>query len=170
MGDAVAIRQAVGHVGISLPDLDAGVEWYGKVFGFDPIVPPHEIRLGDDSLFREMCEDVFGKRFRHVKVAHLGSANGTAVELFQFIEPEYTAAEDNFEYWRGGIFHFCVVAPDIEDQVNRIVENGGAQRSEIREIYNHKPKPYLACYCEDPWGTIIELTSHSHERLQANQR
>jgi catechol 2,3-dioxygenase-like lactoylglutathione lyase family enzyme len=160
--------RAVGHIGISVPDLDAAISWYGEVFGFDLIVTPHEIDVGKDSLFADMCIDVFGPALRRVKVAHLASANGTAIELFQFMEPAYERPEENFQYWRGGIFHFCVVAPDIEEQVRVIEAAGGRQRSEIRSLW--VGRPYRACYCEDPWGTIIELTSHSHERLQSNQR
>jgi hypothetical protein len=29
-------------------------------------------------------------------------------------------------------------------------------------------KPVKACYCEDPWGTVIEVISHSHERAFSN--
>jgi catechol 2,3-dioxygenase-like lactoylglutathione lyase family enzyme len=160
--------RAVGHVGISVPDLDAAIDWYGAVFGFDPIVTPHEIDITKGSLFVEMCIDIFGVDFKRVKVVHLGSANGTAIELFEFIEPRYERADDNFAYWRGGIFHFCVVAADIEEQVSVILEHGGRQRSQIRPLF--AGRTYRACYCEDPWGTIIELTSHSHERMQSNQR
>jgi catechol 2,3-dioxygenase-like lactoylglutathione lyase family enzyme len=160
--------RAVGHIGISVPDLEAAISWYGDVFGFDPIVTPHEIDVRKDSLFADMCVDVFGPELRRVKVAHLASANGTAIELFEFLEPRYEPPADDFPYWRGGIFHFCVVAPDIEEQVRVIEAAGGRRRSEIRELW--VGRPYRACYCQDPWGTIIELTSHSHERLQSNQR
>lgn len=160
--------RAMGHVGVSVPDLEKAIEWYGTVFGFDPIVTPHEIEVDAGTPFAEMCHDVFGDAFKRVKVAHLGTANGVALELFEFIDPPYEPCDNNFAYWRGGIFHFCVVAPDIEDQVQRLTAAGGKQRSAIRTLWPNRL--YRACYCEDPWGTIIELTSHSHERLQSNQR
>jgi hypothetical protein len=30
-------------------------------------------------------------------------------------------------------------------------------------------EPYKICYCEDPWGSVIELYSHSHEQTFSNQ-
>lgn len=162
-----APMRAVAHIGITVPDIEAGVAWYEEVFGFEKIVNTHEIDLTSDAApFRELCESIFGPDFKHMKNAHLATANGTAVELFEFIDPPYQAREDNFEYWRGGIFHFCLVAPDLDEQVKRIVDNGGRQRSQIGRSF--PDRPYRAVYCEDPWGTIVELTSHSHERLMSN--
>lgn len=158
--------RAVAHVGVSVPDIDAAVEWYGKVFGFEPILPVGEIDVRAGGHFADLCIEIFGEEIKLLKMAHLATANGTAIELFQFIEPAYEAPEDNFEYWRGGIYHFCVVASDIEDQVALIEREGGTRRSELGPIF--EGMPYKACYCEDPWGTIIEVISHSHERVFSN--
>ena len=36
--------------------------------------------------------------------------------------------ENNFEYWRTGIFHFCVQDPDVEGLAQNIVDAGGKRR------------------------------------------
>ncbi len=30
-------------------------------------------------------------------------------------------------------------------------------------------EPYRCCYCEDPFGNVVELYSHGHERVWANR-
>ena len=88
------------------------------------------------------------------------------IELFQFGQPETIRREDNFEYWKTGIFHFCLTDPDIETLARRIDETGGKQRSKVWQLW--PDKPYKVCYCEDPWGNIVELSSHSYEQTWAN--
>jgi hypothetical protein len=89
--------------------------------------------------------------------------------MFEFIDPRYERPDDMFEYWRGGFNHICVVDPDIETLTQRIVDRGGKMRtSRIWELF--EDKPYKICYCEDPWGSVIELYSHSHQQTFANPR
>jgi hypothetical protein len=72
-----------------------------------------------------------------------------------------------FDYCRGGAFHFPWVDPDVEGLVERIVATGGRQRSKVWTVL--PGQPYKAVYCEDPFGNIIEVFSHSHESTFANQ-
>ena len=74
---------AFNHVGITVPDIDRAVDWYGSVMGF---------RL----IFQRMIEyrpevpevrEIFGPRFTRPHQAHLLSANGVGIELFQFLDP-----------------------------------------------------------------------------------
>jgi hypothetical protein len=45
------------------------------------------------------------------------------VELFEFKGQENP--EDNFEYWKTGVFHFCLQDPNVEELAERIVAAGG---------------------------------------------
>ena len=72
----------------------------------------------------------------------------------------------NFEYWKTGIFHICLTDPEIETLAKRIDESGGKQRSKVWKLW--PDKPYKVCYCEDPWGNIIELSSHNYEQTWSN--
>jgi hypothetical protein len=123
--------------------------------------------ISEGGDFTELCADVFGPGLEHMRVAHLATANGAALELFEFVSPRHERRADNFQYWRGGIFHFCVVDPDIEGLVARIAATGGRQRSRIWTIF--EGQPYRAAYCEDPYGNILEVLTHSHEQTFSNQ-
>ena len=146
---------AITHVGLSVPDLDRALAWYGDILGFEALGPPTSVRAHDGHA-GTVAADVLGDSgsFRQ---AHLAGANGVALELFEF--------EGNRR--RPGLFHFCLVAPDVRRTAERIAASGGRRRSRVWEIF--RGEPYLTCYCEDPFGTVIELYSHSHERTYANR-
>ncbi len=159
--------RAIAHIGITVTDLDRAVEWYRDVLGFEPIAAPVEVSV-DDGHGGAVAADVFGPRLRRMRIAHLAGANGVALELFEFLEPRSEPRADNFEYWKTGPFHICLLAPDIEQLAERIAATGGARRTS--RIWAMFPgEPYLTCYCEDPFGNVLELFSHSHERTYANR-
>ncbi|MDJ0915351.1 MAG: lactoylglutathione lyase family protein [Desulfobacterales bacterium] len=147
------------HIGLSVTDLEKAVKFYTEVFGFYVIMPPTEI-TEDDSAIGVMCNDVFGKGWGSFKIAHISTGDKIGIEIFEFSNAE--DPEDNFEYWKTGIFHFCIQDPDIESLAEKIVAHGGKQRMPVREYYPGE-KPYRMVYCEDPFGNIIELYSHSYE-------
>lgn len=72
--------------------------------------------------------EIFGPRFACAHQAHLLSANGVGIELFQFLDPPVVAQDDNFQHWRTGIFHLCVTI--------RPRRTGGADRRGRRTSAN----------------------------------
>jgi catechol 2,3-dioxygenase-like lactoylglutathione lyase family enzyme len=158
----------ITHVGLSVPDINAAVAWYRDVLGFRVLAHPATFDRTDAN-----SADVFGPRFQSMQIAHLSSGNGCALELFQFIHPAAEAPDDNFAYWVGGFFHICVVDPDVSGLAKRIEQTGGKIRaSRTWEEFPHEradaEDPYLSIYCEDPFGNILEIYSHSHEQVYAN--
>jgi catechol 2,3-dioxygenase-like lactoylglutathione lyase family enzyme len=147
---------AITHVGLTVPELDRAVAWYGEVLGLDPLGRPASVRahVGHAGV---VAADVLGADFGSFRQAHLAGANGVALELFEF--------EDTRT--RPGLFHFCLVVPDVRRTAERIAASGGRRSSRVWEIF--RGEPYLTCYCEDPFGTTVELYSHSHERTYANR-
>jgi hypothetical protein len=133
------------------------VRWYGDVLGLDALGPPVEVRAGEGH-GGAVAADVFGARFGRFRQAHLATANGAALELFEF---------DRAPAWAAGLFHVCLATPAIERVAERISARGGRRRTRVWEIF--EGEPYRTCYCEDPFGTVIELYSHSHERTFANR-
>jgi catechol-2,3-dioxygenase len=91
--------------------------------------------------------------------AHLTGANGVALELFEFERPAPG---------RSGIFHVCLVPPNLERTAARIAASGGRRTSRIWQLF--PGEPHRTCYCEDPFGNTIELYSHSHERTWSNRK
>lgn len=94
-----------------------------------------------------MCSDVFGPDWKHLRIAHLSTADRIGLELFEFDDNH--APQDNLSFRQHGTFHFAIQAPDLEDLLARIVAAGGKQRMPVREYFPGK-KPYRMVYVEDP--------------------
>jgi hypothetical protein len=97
------------------------------------------------------------------------SANGVGIELFQFIEPasELRPEENNFEYWKIGPYsHICLTEPNIEKFAEKIASTGGKRRTDVMELTPGSGKKI--CFCEDPFGNVIEIYSHSYEEFWGN--
>jgi catechol 2,3-dioxygenase-like lactoylglutathione lyase family enzyme len=156
---------AMNHIGINVPDIRAAVEWYKDIFGAYVLTPVSEAKI-DGSHLSDVIEDIFGKDFESMLIAHLVTADGTGLEFFQFQKPKTEVPANTYEYWRSGIFHFCLTSTDVEGTVAKIRAKGGKALSKIWKIYANKP--YLAVYCQDPWGTVIELYNASYEQYWAN--
>jgi catechol 2,3-dioxygenase-like lactoylglutathione lyase family enzyme len=155
---------AFNHVGLTVPDVFAAIDWYDAVFGFRLIMGPRLLQPAVAATHE--TPSVFGANFQRAYQAHLLSANGVGLELFQFVEPEVEPAEDVMHYWRRGIFHICLTDPDVAGRTEKIRAHGGKQRC---PVFGFVPgRPFELVYCEDPWGTIIELMSHSYAEVFGN--
>jgi catechol 2,3-dioxygenase-like lactoylglutathione lyase family enzyme len=152
------------HVGVTVPDVEAAARWYASALGLELLAGPVELEPGAGHAGRAAA-DVFGTAFGRLRQAHLATVEGAAIELFQFAEPRGERPADAFDYRRWGCFHFCLVAADLESTVDRVVRTGGRLRTRIWAV--RPGLPYRFCFCEDPWGTVFELYSHSHERIYA---
>ncbi|SDI27216.1 Catechol 2,3-dioxygenase [Alteribacillus persepolensis] len=153
------------HVGVSVTNIDKAMAWYENVFGFTAVSSPVTFKK-DDPNMGPVLTDLLGKEIKEVKIAHLGGSGGVGLELFEFIDPK-SERYTSHEYWKDGIFHVSIIDPNIEEMVKKIVENGGKQRSEIWESV--PGTEYKMVYCEDPDGNLIEIYTHSVERMYSNQ-
>lgn len=147
------------HIGLTVTDLNAAVKFYNEVLGWYLIMPPTRIQE-DASPIGLMCTDVFGRDWGSLRIAHLSTGDRVGVEIFEF--PFSEKRENNFEFWKTGVFHFCVQDPDVEGLAAKIVAAGGKQRMPVREYFPGE-KPYRMVYMEDPFGNILEIYSHSYE-------
>jgi catechol 2,3-dioxygenase-like lactoylglutathione lyase family enzyme len=86
--------------------------------------------------------------------------------MFEYIDPKAERRIDNFEYWKSGFFHICVTDPNIEELCKRISDSGGRQRSRIWDVI--PDKGYKIAFCEDPFGNVIEIYTHSYELTVAS--
>ncbi|MDO6451789.1 VOC family protein [Oceanobacillus profundus] len=154
---------AITHIGLSVPDIEAAIKWYGEVLGFKLIAGPYTF-VSELEKEHNMTNDLLGKNIKKMRNAHLVSQNQVGLELFEFQEPKM---EDRGKQDYQGYFHICLIADDLEKLADKIAKTGGKKRSEIWNTW--EGKPYYLVYCEDPFGNIIELYSHSTETMYANK-
>ncbi len=160
------IAHCLNHVGVSVPDIEAAIEWYERLFGFVVIAPPVTV-LPDGSHFGNLAGDICGAGFGGMKIAHMVTGDGTGLEFFEFLEPKPERREDTMEYWKNGFFHIAITDPDVEAKVQEIVAHGGRKRSQIWEVF--EGEGIKVCYCEDPFGNVLEIISHRYEQVLANR-
>ncbi|MEV3874219.1 VOC family protein [Streptomyces sp. NPDC049906] len=155
----------VNHIGVTVPDVHAAIDWYGEVFGFRCIMGPRELAPGAHA----EAGAVLGSRFRRAWQAHLLTANGVGVELFQFIDPPTRGPrppQERVPYLDRGPWHLCLTYQDVEAMVDRIVAAGGALVSAPHAFV--PGRPWTLAYTTDPWGTVLEIMSHSYAEVFAN--
>jgi len=156
----------LNHVGVSVPDIDAAIAWYREVFGFTVIAEPVVVER-DGSHFGELASDICGAEFQGMKIAHMVTGDGVGFELFEFLEPAHERRKDTMEYWKNGFFHIAITHADVDAKVAEIVSAGGCKRSQIWELF--PGEGIKVCYCEDPYGNVLEIISHRYEQVLANR-
>ena len=155
---------SVNHVGVSVPDIRAAITWYGHVFGFRCIMGPRVLRAGAAATAE--TSSIFGPDYRSAYQAHLLTANGVGIELFQFVEPEVGPRESDLGWRRRGPWHICLTVPDLDAQLQRVLDFGGVQ---VCPVMRFVPgREWALVYTRDPWGTVIELMSHSYAEVFSN--
>ena len=152
--------KSFSHIGLTVPDIKAAVQFYSEVMGWYVIMEPSTVKKETDTAIGQMCIDVFGTDWEEFEIAHLATSDGIGVELFSF--PHGVKEVPAFNPFHTGLFHFCIQDPQIEELVDKIVAHGGKQRMPIREYYP-KEKPFKMCYVEDPFGIVFEVYTHSYE-------
>lgn len=157
----------MNHVAVSVTDVNLAVKWYRDIMGFTVLMGPLEISLDPpDAYIAKVARSIFGTKLKKMLLCHMSTGNGVGFEIFQFVEPKAELREDNFEYWKNGFYHICVTEPNIEELVKRIASSGGKQRSDIFELVPGSGR--RICFCEDPFGNIIEIYTHSYEQFWSN--
>ena len=162
------LASCLNHVGVSVPDIDAAIAWYRKVFGFTLIAEPAEVRP-DGSHFGNLSSNICGDRFGGMKVAHMVTGDGSGFELFEFLGPKPERRADTMEYWKNGFFHIAITDPDVDGKVAEIVAAGGLQRSDVWALFPDDDDSVKVCYCEDPFGNVVEIMSQRYESALANR-
>lgn len=149
------------HIGITVPDLDAAVDWYTTTLDFRLMAGPLEL-VEDDTPLRRAGTGIYGEGFGSFRFAHLASPDDVGLELFQFAATPSGGREDNFTPALAGYSHMGLTAHDVGSTVARVVARGG-KATEVLTI--NPEKGYQIAYCEDPWGTVIEFCSHPYVEM-----
>lgn len=151
-------RATVNHVGVTVTDLDAAVEWYADLFGLSLVGAISTASV--DSPYGEFRRGVFGDGWSRMRQARLADSHGVGLELFQFEVPATVCLDDNFTYWMAGPHHVALTVADTPATVERIVASGGRLRGHVASV-----GPAHVAYCSDPWGNTLELCDRSFLEL-----
>ena len=120
----------------------------------------------DDIQVGKALKNIFGSKFKKLRIVWMSSANNIGVEIFQFIQPKQLIEKKQIEYWSGGIIHIAVTERNIEHLLSKVTKTGGKQISKLWEL--DPKKHHKLVFCSDPFGNIIEIYSHSFEQFHAN--
>lgn len=158
---ATPLIGAIDHVGLTVPDLAAAVEFYTKALGGRV-----RFRLGPfDS--RELSPDGGDWTQDHVAVpdalyniAMMGFGDGPLIELFEYLRPEGNRVPPRNN--DAGGHHIAFVVSDLAAALAQVVAHGGtAQAGPIDvpagEDSNGSWPAFSVNYVVDPWGNQLEL-------------
>lgn len=158
----------VNHVGHTVPDIDAAVEWYRDVLGFTVLAPPETISAGSGH-FADLFADIIGD-FESVRLAHLVAADGTGFELFEYESTDGPNARepDGGGNWqaRPGIHHFAVTHPNVDEIVERVEAREGEQHSAVWRVDPDQDLELV--YVRDPWGNFVEVYNREYAEFFGN--
>ena len=155
---------ALNHVGITVPDIFAAIDWYCELFGCTHIMGPRLMAAGEKA--NSETGQVLGAAFRSMLQAHLLTANGVGLELFEPLDPPPCAPQEAIAYRTPGPWHFALQHPDVDGVVERIAACGGRRHSDTHVLV--PGRPWRLAYARDPWWTTIEIVSHSYAEVFAN--
>lgn len=154
---------SLSHIGITVDDLDAALDWYAEVFGFQVSVPPTATSL--EAPDAEMMRAMLGPRFGSLRYAMVSTGSGVFLELFESNEPPTDRAPEHAEFWRTGPWHIAVTCSDIEGLVKTVESTGGRALTAISPLVSGAP--FKICMCLDPFGVTVEVYSHPIEEILA---
>lgn len=158
------IALSVNHVGVTVPDVFAAIDWYGTVFGLRCIMGPRLLEPGH----HDEARSALGPRFKRAWQAHLLAANGVGLELFQFIDPPVNDRDERVPvpYTVRGPWHVCLTNQDVAGTVETVIRHGGTRLSD--PVAFVRGRPWVLAYVADPWGTVLEVMSHSYAEVFSN--
>ncbi len=139
----------MGHIAVSVRDLDKAIEWYRNVFGFRLTKEPVDVDT-DTSPSGEVARTLFGRDMKKLRIAQMTLDNQVGLELFEFIIP-VTEVPENDNLKKSGFLHMCLIVQDMGTFIKKLEENGG--KVKIENISQQK----RVVFCEDPDGNIIEI-------------
>jgi catechol 2,3-dioxygenase-like lactoylglutathione lyase family enzyme len=158
---------SVAHVGVSVPDVAAAVVFYTGALDMEVLVPPTTVPRATGHVGRFL--EAFFPGFRGMRAARVITREGVAMELFEWATGDAPGSPTPPAHHAGpGYFHVAFVDPDVEGRVQRIVAAGGRRRTDTWQVW--PDLPFRACYCEDPFGNIVEVISHSEEEMHGRPR
>ena len=131
------------HTAIRVTDIEKSTLFYIEAFGAEILTNPFII---EGAFAEEMLEGPLGVRF---KLRQLSFARGV-IELFQFLEPAFSASPTHATM--SAIMHMGFQVDDVEASALRVERAGGRLLHSVTSWGNSK-----LVFCADPDGNVIEI-------------
>jgi glyoxylase I family protein len=157
--------QHVDHIGLTVPDLDAAVEFYDRVLGAEvayrlgPFDASDMPRQPDGRDWMHAHVDVKGAK---LSIAMLKMAPNMMLELFQYDKPLDRRQVPPRNCDLGG-HHFALKVDKLEPALAHLQTHGCKLMDGPISLAEG---PTVGCRCQylrDPWGNYIELMEYTHQ-------
>jgi catechol 2,3-dioxygenase-like lactoylglutathione lyase family enzyme len=137
------------HVGLTVGDLDASIDFYSDVFGCR-VLERSENQGG-------AVETITGLKGAHTRIADLAFPSGHVLELIQYVAPAGRRLEQRS--CDPGHTHFAIRVDDIAGTRARLMARGSTVRSAPVNLGDAGPiwGDAQVLYALDPDGRTIEL-------------
>ena len=147
----------IGHVALSVKNVERSSHWYAEVFGFVQVGPIYDIQP-DDSPLGQVAAKLFSPPPGRLRVAQLATESGMAIELFELAGNDGAAHRN--AYPGTGILHFAIVVDAFDETLRKLERAGG--RLIVKNLAN--PTRLVAFY-HDPDENIIEISSRKWDAM-----
>lgn len=150
------------HIGITVSDIDASVNWYTKVLGLELV---HRQR-GDNKYTRRLV----GVEDAVLEVAQFkipGRTSGLSTHMLELIEYVAGAAPDHprLPVNQVGTSHLALIVDDIHQRYEAMRESGADFVNPPVGVTEGANEGGYACYLRDPDGNVLELMQFSPARM-----
>ncbi len=138
---------AIHHTGLTVSDLDRALAFYRDALGLEVVM--EQEKAGG------YLAEITGYPEARVRMAHLATASGARIELFEYLEPR--GRDEPLEPRDVGITHVCLVVADIHDAYANLVAAGAEPFTEPIPIDTGANAGAYGLYVRDPDGIVLEL-------------
>lgn len=154
--------KGIHHVGITVPDLDRGIDFYNGVLGLEFFDPPSPVFDNDDLGERVGLP---GAALRQVNLA-LGDS---IVELIEYTAPA-PPSEQPVQVNVYGAAHLAFRVDDIEAKKAELEAAGVEFLSDPNVVDEGVLAGWRWVYFRDPFGIVLELVEVAYHDEEAARR
>ena len=156
----------VHHISWTVADIDAVVDFYGRVFGARILyrvdsIDAGQLPRGPDG--RDWTETHLGIPDAHLRLAMLELPDGTGLELFEYLRPASQATAP-LPSNHVGSHHLGIQVKSIEAASRILLDNGCRMLEKIIPPDEDSSGTQFR-YFMDPWKNIFELVEIANENL-----
>jgi glyoxylase I family protein len=162
--------QHVDHIGLTVPDLDAGVEFYTQILGgtelyrLGPLDSSQMPTIDDGRDWADACLNVKGA---YLNLAMLAIGPNLMLELFQYDKPTDKALRPPRNCDPGG-HHIAFKVDDIRQAIDHLAKHGCEVMKGPIPVTQGPSAGLLFCYVLDPWGNQMEFVQYDQLEFMDN--